>query len=149
MFVLKKKLKPTCTAHYLGKDFPRACKNIHGHNYNYIIEVGSNELNEYDMVIDFSHIKEICDNWLQEHWDHTTIFSSFQTKAKEFWEEMGWKYEVFPVENANTTAEMMSKYLAELFYAKLNETYDNKISYVTMHVWETEGSEAQYTFKGC
>lgn len=144
MFVLKKKLKPTCTAHYLGKDFPRACKNIHGHNYNYIIEVGIEELNEYDMGIDFSHIKEVCDNWLQEHWDHTTIFSTFQQKAMSFWEEMGWKYEVFPMDDVNTTAENMSYYLAHLFLDELSKL-NPSVKYVTMHVWETEGSEAQYT----
>lgn len=145
MYVLKKKLKPTCTAHYLGKDFPRACKNMHGHNYNYVIEVGAEELNEYDMVIDFSHIKDICDNWLQENWDHTTIFSDFQTKAIHFWEDMGWKYYVFLYSGDNTTAENMAKYLATMFYEMLNEKYNNKIKYVTMHVWETEGSEAQFT----
>lgn len=147
MYVLKKKLKPTCTAHYLGKGFPRACKNMHGHNYNYIIEVGFDKLNEYDMGIDFSHIKDLCDNWLQEHWDHSTVFSSFQTKAMEFWEEMGWHYEIFPIPGVNTTAENMSKFLAKHFYEIL-KSINSPVIYVTMHVWETEGSEAQYTYKG-
>ena len=147
MYVLKKKLKPTCTAHYLGKGFPRACKNMHGHNYNYIIEVGFETLNRYDMGIDFSHIKNECDNWLQAHWDHATVFSTFQKEAMEFWDKMGWHYEVFPIDDANTTAENMSKYLAELFYNQLKES-NNSLKYVTMHVWETEGSEAQYTYKG-
>ena len=102
------------------------------------------ELNEYDMGIDFSHIKEVCDNWLQEHWDHTTIFSTFQYKAMTFWEEMGWKYEVFPMDDVNTTAENMSYYLAHLFLDELSKL-NPSVKYVTMHVWETEGSEAQYT----
>lgn len=145
MYILKKKLKPTCTSHYLGKDFPRACKNMHGHNYNYIIEVGFDTLNKYDMGVDFSHIKDVCDNWLQSHWDHATVFSSFQTEAMDFWNKMGWHYEVFPFEDSNTTAENMSEFLAGLFYSELFKL-NPSIRYVTMHVWETEGSEASFTF---
>lgn len=147
MYVLKKKLKPTCTAHYLGKDFPRACKNMHGHNYNYIIEVGFQELDNYDMGLDFAIIKEKCDNWLQSHWDHATVFSTFQKEAMEFWNKMDWHYEVFPIADRNTTAESMSEYLSELFYHELKNLYPT-IKYVTMHIWETEGSEAQYTYRG-
>lgn len=146
MYVLKKKLKPTCTAHYLGKDFPRACKNLHGHNYNYEIEVGMDDLNEYDMGIDFSEIKTICDDWLQSHFDHKTLFSTFQVKAMNFWDEMGWAYEIFPMDDCNTTAENMAHYLAYLFYGKLILVCPS-LRYVTVHIWETEGSEAQYTWR--
>ena len=146
MFILTKQLKPTCTAHYLGKGFPRACKNLHGHNYQYKIEVGVDELNEYDMAIDFSQIKDVCDNWLQTHWDHKTIFSDFQEKAMAFWEEMGWEYEVFSMENANITAENMAYLLSYIFMERLAMICPT-IQYVTVFVKETEGSEAQYTCK--
>ena len=65
----------------------------------------------------------------------------------EFWEEMGWHYEIFPIPDANTTAENMSKFLAKHFYEMLN-SINRSVMYVTMHIWETEGSEAQYTYKG-
>lgn len=146
MFVLKKKLKPTCTAHYLGKGFPRACKNMHGHNYNYEVEIGIEDLNQYDMGIDFSDIKEICDDWLQKHLDHKTLFSSFQTKAIDFWEEMGWDYEIFPITDENTTAENMAHYISYIFYQNLSLVCPT-LKYVTVHIWETEGSEASYTWR--
>ena len=146
MYVLKKKLKPTCTAHYLGKDFPRACKNMHGHNYNYEVEVGMDELNQYDMGIDFSEIKTICDEWLQTHFDHKTLFSTFQVKAMSFWEEMGWDYYILPLEDANTTAENMAYCLAYEFADKLRLVCPS-LQYVTVYVRETEGSVASYTYK--
>lgn len=146
MFILKKKLKPTCTAHCLGKDFPRACKNLHGHNYNYEVEVGVDCLNDYDMGIDFADIKNVCDDWLQTHWDHKTLFSDFQVKEMTFWEEMGWAYEMLQMEDANTTAENMAYYLAYEFFRKLSLLCPD-IRFVTVHVKETEGSEASYTYK--
>lgn len=141
MYVLRKKLRDTCTAHFLGKGYPNACKNMHGHNYGYVVEIGGERLNQYDMLVDFSDIKKCCDNWLQENWDHTTILSDFQTEAKEFWNKMGWKYFEFP--NSNSTAEQMSKYLASLFFKKLKDLYPN-IEYVQVEVSETEGSTAIY-----
>lgn len=146
MYILKKKLKPTCTAHYLGKDFPRACKNLHGHNYEYEIEVGMEDLNQYDMGIDFSEIKTICDDYLQENFDHKTLFSTFQTKAMDFWDEMGWAYTVFTLDDMNTTAENMAKYLSYIFFTKLTLVCPS-LQYVTVHIWETKGSEAQYTWR--
>ena len=146
MYVLRKKLKPTCTAHYLGKDFPRACKNLHGHNYDYEIEIGADSLNQYDMGIDFSEIKTICDEWLQKHFDHKTLFSTFQTKAMDFWDEMGWEYTIFPMDDENTTAENMAYYLAYLFFGKLRLVCPSLV-YVTVRVRETAGSEAEYTYR--
>lgn len=146
MYVLKKKLKPTCTAHYLGKDFPRACKNLHGHNYDYEIEVGAEGLNQYDMAIDFSEIKTVCDEWLQKHFDHKTLFSTFQTKAMDFWDEMGWEYTIFPMEGKNTTAENMAQFLSYLFFGKIQLICPSLV-YVTMRVKETEGSVAEYTYR--
>lgn len=146
MYILKKKLRPTCTAHYLGKDYPRACKNLHGHNYNYEIEVGIDDLNKYDMGIDFSQIKTICDDYLQRNYDHKTLFSDFQEKAMGFWQEMGWEYTVLPRQDANTTAENMAYCLAYEFAHQLLLVCPS-IRYVTVTVQETEGSKASYTYR--
>ena len=144
MFILKKQLKPTCTAHYLGKGFPRACKNLHGHNYRYEIELGIKDLNQYDMGIDFADIKQICDDWLQQHFDHKTLFSDFQEEAMAFWDKMGWEYEVLPIKNGNTTAENMACYVANVFFDKIY-LICHSLQYVTIHIWETDGSQASYT----
>lgn len=141
MYIIKKRLGTSCTAHYLGKGYPKRCKNIHGHNYFYDIEVGGEILNEHDMLIDFGDIKKHCDDWLQENWDHATIFSSFQQEPREFWNKLGWKWVEFPIKDVNITAERMSEFLANKFYKELKQL-NSSIRYVQVSVWETEDSVA-------
>ena len=143
MYVLKKRLKDANIAHFLGKEFPRACKFPHGHSYHFEIEVGATKLDQYDMIIDFSIIKEVCDNFIQDNWDHATVFSSFQTEQQEYWKSNGWRFAVFPIENRNTTAESMSEFLATKFAKELVAINDS-IKYVTMRVWETDTSCAEF-----
>lgn len=144
MYTIKKRISTTCTSHYLGKGYPNKCKNLHGHNYFYDIEVAGDKLDEHDMLIDFGMIKKYCDKWLQENWDHATILSSFQTDAKEFWNKIGWRWEEFPIKDVNITAERMSEFLAKKFYKELKQI-NSSIKYVSVSVWETEDSVA--TFK--
>lgn len=143
MYILEKTLRTTNTAHYLGKDYPKACKHPHGHEYFYRIRIGGNKLNDFDMLVDFSDIKKHCDDWLQQNWDHTTIFSSFQIEPREFWDKMGWRWVEFPVKDVNTTSESMSEFLAKKFYKELKELYPN-IEFVEVGVWETRDSAAFY-----
>lgn len=143
MYTIKKRISTSCTSHYLGKEYPKRCKNIHGHNYFYDIEIGGTKLDQYDMLVDFGEIKKHCDDWIQEHWDHTTIFSSFQEDAMEFWNKMNWKWEQFPIKDVNITAERMSEFLAKKFYKELKEI-NSSIKYVSVSVWETEDSVATY-----
>lgn len=147
MYIIKKRISTTCTSHYLGKRYPNKCKNMHGHNYFYDIEVAGDKLNEHDMLIDFGDIKKYCNNWLQENWDHATIFSSFQVKPRELWDELNWKWTEFPIKDVNVTAERMSEFLAKKFYKELKEL-NNSLKYVKVSVWETEDSVAIYK-EGC
>lgn len=143
MYIVNKTLDATCTAHYLGKGYPKACKNNHGHNYHFQVKIKGKSLNEYDMLVDFGDIKKHCTNWLQENWDHIIILSSFQKDAIPHLEALGWRYIMFPVEEVNTTAERMSEFLTKKFYKELKEIYPS-IEDVSVGVWETDGSVAWY-----
>jgi len=48
------------------------CKNLHGHNFVVLIGVKSEKLNENDMVIDFSDLKNES-NRILDNWDHSTF----------------------------------------------------------------------------
>ena len=144
MYIIKKRISTSCTSHYLGKDYPNKCKNFHGHNYFYDIEIAGNRLDQYDMLIDFGEIKKHCDDWIQNNWDHSTIFSSFQIEPREMWNKLGWKWIEFGIKDVNVTAERMSEFLAKKFYKELKEI-NPSIKYVSVSVWETEDSVA--TFK--
>ena len=51
------------------------CKNIHGHNLKIEVEVSCEELNENGMVIDFSDLKAMTNEIIDE-WDHA-LFINF------------------------------------------------------------------------
>jgi 6-pyruvoyltetrahydropterin/6-carboxytetrahydropterin synthase len=53
---------------YTGK-----CKNLHGHNGLAVITVESEELDELGMVTDFSNIKSIVSQWIDDNLDHRMI----------------------------------------------------------------------------
>lgn len=147
MYIIKKRISTSCTSHYLGKGYPKKCRNLHGHNYFYDIEIGGDQLDQYDMLIDFGEIKKHCDNWIQDNWDHATILTSFQTEERELFDKLGWKWAEFEIKDVNVTAERMSEFLANKFYTELKEI-NNSIKYVSVSVWETEDSVATYKVEG-
>lgn len=47
-----------------------ACSHIHGHNYRVTFTCTAPALDDVGRVVDFSIIKTLLCNWLEEHWDH-------------------------------------------------------------------------------
>lgn len=142
MFVLKKRLRNAAIAHRLRNGYKGKCKNFHGHEYFFEVEIGGKEVNKYGMLIDFSDIKDTCDNWIQENWDHHIILDQKDDSALKFLVSEDSDYWIAGWEG-NTTAENMSKYLAELFFPKLKEK-NNSLEYLKVRVWETDTSIAEY-----
>lgn len=143
MYTLRKRLKDACIAHWLGKDYPKACKHVHGHNYSFEIEVKGEQLNQYDMLIDFGDIKKVCDDWIQINWDHHLLVSQHQYDNTPFLKESMFDLYKMPGD-VNTTAENMSKFLCELFTSELVKL-NPSITRVSVSVWETSDSVAQFT----
>lgn len=46
------------------------CKNLHGHNYRFHFSIEANTLDNVGRVIDFSVIKQVLCQWLEDQWDH-------------------------------------------------------------------------------
>lgn len=46
-------------AHKLHLNYDSPCANLHGHNWNVVVECASESLDENGMVIDFKKIKEL------------------------------------------------------------------------------------------
>lgn len=46
------------------------CAHIHGHNYRVYFHVIAPELDKIGRVMDFSVIKSVLCEWIEEHWDH-------------------------------------------------------------------------------
>ncbi len=48
------------------------CRHLHGHNYKFVFRVREvdNELDKVGRVVDFSVVKSILCEWLEDNWDH-------------------------------------------------------------------------------
>lgn len=49
------------------------CAHLHGHNYRVHFHVSSARLDDVGRVIDFSIIKAILCQWLEDSWDHKML----------------------------------------------------------------------------
>lgn len=146
MFSIIKQLKTFSAAHRLIKGYQGKCKNLHGHNYALEIALTANELNEYDFVMDFDDIKQHFDQWVQDHWDHTTIVSEMDTSLIAFLKKENQDYFVIPGEK-NTSAECLSEFLFYKFDDILKSLNETRISLVSVRVFESETASAVFHCK--
>jgi 6-pyruvoyltetrahydropterin/6-carboxytetrahydropterin synthase len=86
------------------------CAHLHGHNYRVHFSIEADDLDSVGRVLDFSVIKDLLCEWLEEHWDHK--FLIFQ--------EDPWAEQLKAIDPAGTvvvdfnpTAENMAEYLLE------------------------------------
>jgi 6-pyruvoyltetrahydropterin/6-carboxytetrahydropterin synthase len=68
-------------AHHLTK-YKGKCENPHGHNYKLAITV-SGPLNEDDLVMDFSDIKNVVRQYILDPLDHTDLNNRFPNPSCE------------------------------------------------------------------
>ena len=61
-----------CYGHRL-LNYDGKCKHLHGHNGRAVITIESLALDERGMVLDFSDIKHVISNWIDENLDHRMI----------------------------------------------------------------------------
>jgi 6-pyruvoyltetrahydropterin/6-carboxytetrahydropterin synthase len=52
------------------------CGTLHGHRYVALITCTASELDDCDRVLDFGVLKERVGEWVDMHWDHTTLVNS-------------------------------------------------------------------------
>jgi len=129
--------------HRLSKHKGR-CSSIHGHNFTILVGLKHFELNRDDMIIDFSDLKRIVNDIL-DNYDHTLLVN----KKDLIWmeplaKEMGMRARIFDNEDHDPTAERLSERLfldlTNTFHA-LGFVFD--VEYVT--VFENENSKATYS----
>lgn len=132
MYSIKKQFK--CEyAHRLynlcGTDSP--CQNLHGHSAKIEVEIFTDQLNENNMVIDFTKLREIQE-WLDKHFDHATILNELDydmVYALNHVIEKNPKLKPLYLLPADPTAEILSKIIyqfAVLPVLKKNNLYITK-----------------------
>lgn len=126
--------------HRLSKHKGR-CFSMHGHNFDVLIGVKSEALNANDMVIDFSDLKALVKDFLDEH-DHCLLLNERDKDIAHNAAEMGMRVKTVPYDpTAEKLAESIYNHV-ELRLAMKDEYVTVKVDYVT--VFENENSKATY-----
>ncbi len=145
--VWKQNLMSGKGAKLMGKEIPpNPCLNIHGHSYKVEVTVGSDSLNEQEMVIDFYHIKAALKDLIDNQIDHSFIIDKNDPLYSSFKEHFGF-LKLFVVDFC-PTAEAIAKFIYDFLVDRLKEAgLLEDIKVVSITVWETETGKATYKGK--
>lgn len=132
MFQVTKEIN-FCYGHRL-RDYPKKCKNIHGHNGLVEITLASPKLDYRGMVVDFEDIKEAVQSWIMSELDHKLLLR----KDDPLIPVLSDMNEPFMVMEDNPTAENIAKLIFDY-------TRSKGFSVVSVRLWETPTSVAVYT----
>ena len=125
-----------CYGHRL-LDYDGICKHPHGHNAIAEIEVRTAELDNRNMVCDFSDIRRIIKSWIDKELDHKMVLRHDDPLVKSL-QQLG---EPIYLLDSNPTVERIARLIYE--YAS-----QQGLSVVRVKVWETPTSYAEYKEDG-
>jgi 6-pyruvoyltetrahydropterin/6-carboxytetrahydropterin synthase len=108
------------------------CAHLHGHNYRIHLTVEAEQLDTVGRVMDFSVIKTLLAEWLEENWDHKFLVwekdpfaSTLKTLDKDG----------TVIVNFNPTAENMGQYLIDIVGPA--QLVDTGVTLVNVDIEET------------
>ena len=111
------------------------CKNFHGHNAKLEVQLMSLDLNENDMVIDFSELKKVVNELIIKDFDHSMVLNDSDKEKIN-----GKKIYL----NGDPTAEVLSEHFYKILdeYFKVNNG-DIQVEFVRL--WENDGAFSEYS----
>lgn len=114
------------------------CKLLHGHRYVIEITFIDENLDKLGRVIDFGTVKDILGKWIDDNWDHNTIFNIRDKKLGDFIEATTGQQIYYLDENP--TAENMAKHLFYDIVPKLFADFSSKVQ--SIKIFETPNCSA-------
>ena len=121
-----------CYGHRL-LNYDGKCKYLHGHNGRAVIAIEAPGLDHRGMVLDFSDIKRVVSNWIDENLDHRMLLHRDDPAVAPL-EAMG---EPMFLMDANPTAENIAKLIFDFTAAQ-------GFPIVECRLWETPNCFATY-----
>jgi len=121
-----------CYGHRL-LNYSGKCKNLHGHNGVAVITIESEELDRLGMVIDFSDIKAVVSQWIDDNLDHRMILMEEDPLLPLLRQQ---NEPVF-VMKANPTAENIARLIFDV-------VAENGFPVTKVTLWETTSCFATY-----
>ncbi len=122
-----------CYGHRL-LNYDGKCRWLHGHNGRAVIGIQSETLDERGMVLDFSDIKDVVKQWIDENLDHRMILHR-DDPAIPFLQDLG---EPLHIIDTNPTAENIARAIYEF-------AVDHGFPVTEVHLWETPHCYATYS----
>jgi len=121
-----------CYGHRL-LNYEGKCKYLHGHNGRAVIAIEAPKLDHRGMVLDFSDIKRVVSNWIDENLDHRMLLQRSDPAVAAL-SELG---EPMFLMDANPTAENIAKLIFDF-------TAGQGFPIVECRLWETPRCFATY-----
>ena len=126
------KMVDFCYGHRL-LNYNGKCKNLHGHNGQIEIYIGSGSLDELGMVVDFTEIKPVVKCWVDENLDHRLLLCC-KDPLVPLLQQMG---EPIYLMDENPTAENIARHIYQ-------EVKRQKFNVTEVRLWESSSSFASY-----
>ena len=130
-----KKVFEVPISHRLSKH-TKACKFFHGHNLKLEVTMRSEILDNNDMVMDFSELKQLVNSYL-ETWDHGLFINQCDEKL----------FEDIPCKKHILSFDPTSEILCRMIFYSLGADLSlrkRKIYVDEVAIWETENSKSWY-----
>ena len=121
-----------CYGHRL-LDYAGKCRHLHGHNGRAVITLAAADLDSLGMVMDFTRLKRVVGDWIDENLDHRMLLHH-DDPALPLLRQLG---EPVYVLDANPTAENIARLIFDY-------TAGQGFPVVEVKVWETESCCAAY-----
>jgi 6-pyruvoyltetrahydropterin/6-carboxytetrahydropterin synthase len=109
------------------------CRHLHGHNAAVEIEIGADDLDDRNMVVDFADVKRLVKDWIDRELDHKMILRH----DDPYVEVLRARDEPVFTLDSNPTAER----LAQLIF---DQARTLGFAVVAVRFWETPASCATY-----
>lgn len=122
-----------CYGHRL-LNYDGKCRHLHGHNARAVITLESESLDDRGMVEDFTDVKTVVGEWLDNEIDHTLLLHE-QDPILPILESAGERVRTM---DANPTAENIARMIYDYVAGK-------GFNVVEVALWETETSLAVYS----
>ena len=121
-----------CYGHRL-LNYDGKCRYLHGHNGRAVIVIESEQLDSRGMVLDFSDIKRVVSQWIDQKLDHRMILHR-QDPAVEMLTQLG---EPLFLVDTNPTAENIAKLIFDFAAGE-------GFPIIEVDLWETPQCFATY-----
>ncbi len=121
-----------CYGHRL-LNYEGKCRYLHGHNGRAFIVIEAAQLDQRGMVMDFSDIKDVMKQWIDQNLDHRMILHR-EDPAVPALEELG---EPLYLLDCNPTAENIARVIFDV-------AREHGFPVVETRLWETPNCYATY-----